>query len=78
MKNSSEGAVEREKHFEMVKEYYKDHGYDPEYGIPTRKTLEDLDLKYVADEIEKNFPYKKWDGPLLRPLDAYPVTGKRI
>jgi len=39
---------------------YEYWGWD-QNGIPTRATLERLDLKHVADELEANFPYPKWD-----------------
>jgi aldehyde:ferredoxin oxidoreductase len=34
--------------------YYKLEGWDPNSGYPTRKTLEDMGLKHVADHLEKN------------------------
>ncbi|RLI47536.1 aldehyde ferredoxin oxidoreductase [Candidatus Bathyarchaeota archaeon] len=37
----------------MLDEYYKARSWDIETGIPTRKKLEELDLKYVADELEQ-------------------------
>jgi aldehyde:ferredoxin oxidoreductase len=33
-------------------EFYKVEGWDPKTGYPTRKTLEDLGLKYVADALQ--------------------------
>jgi aldehyde:ferredoxin oxidoreductase len=36
----------------MVDNYYEQRGWDKETGWPTRNTLEDLDLKDVADELE--------------------------
>lgn len=38
---------------EMLDEYYELHGWDKETGYPTRETLEDLGLGYVADDLEK-------------------------
>ena len=32
--------------------YYELEGWDTATGLPTRKTLEDLDLKFVADELD--------------------------
>jgi len=37
----------------LLDEYFELVGWDKKTGIPTRKTLEELDLKYVADEMEK-------------------------
>ena len=34
--------------------YYKLEGWDPETGSPTRKTLESLGLKQVADILQKS------------------------
>jgi aldehyde:ferredoxin oxidoreductase len=45
--------IEREK-FEKLKEhYYKERGWNPDTGIPTRQKLEELNLKKVADELWK-------------------------
>jgi len=54
--------------------FFKIMGYDPETGAPTRETLERLNLKEVADELETNMPYPDWDGPPLWPLDKYPYS----
>jgi aldehyde:ferredoxin oxidoreductase len=37
----------------MLDDYYDVHGWDRETSFPTRKTLADLDLDYVADDLEK-------------------------
>ena len=37
----------------MLDDYYDLHGWDRETSFPTRKALADLDLDYVADELEK-------------------------
>ena len=37
----------------MREEYYRYQGLDVTTGIPTRQTLEELDLKDVADELEE-------------------------
>jgi aldehyde:ferredoxin oxidoreductase len=37
----------------MLDNYYKFRGWDKNTGIPTRETLENLGLTYVADELEK-------------------------
>ena len=36
----------------LLDKYYAYKGWNRE-GIPTRKTLEDLDMKYVADDLEQ-------------------------
>jgi aldehyde:ferredoxin oxidoreductase len=35
-------------------EFYKLEGWDPKTGYPTRKTLEELDMKHVADLLQNN------------------------
>jgi len=77
VKASPQGEEERRRHEEMLTEYYRRRGYDPETGIPKRTRLEDLGLKYVADEIETHAPYPKWEGPVLWPLEAYPHGTRR-
>jgi len=77
VRETAQGKEEREKHAEMLMEYYRVHGYDPETGIPTRERLERLGLKYVADELESHGPYPEWDGPPLWPLREYPHGGMR-
>jgi len=72
VKVSAQGKEGRRKHDEMLTDYYRRRGYDPRVGIPTRKRLEELELKYVADEIETHAPYPKWEGPTLWPLETYP------
>ena len=37
----------------LLDEYYELHNWDKETSFPTRKCLEDLDLNYVADDLEK-------------------------
>jgi len=37
----------------MLDYYYDFRGWDKKTGIPTRRKLEELNLKYVADELEK-------------------------
>ncbi|MDJ0923990.1 MAG: aldehyde ferredoxin oxidoreductase family protein [Acidimicrobiia bacterium] len=44
-------AVDRDKWEVALQTYYEMAGWDPESGNPTRETLEDLDLGWVADEI---------------------------
>ena len=46
--------------FEKLKDaWYELRGSDKKTGAPTRETLEKLDLKYVADELEKTGVYKE-------------------
>ena len=73
-----EGHEALRKHAEMLTEYYKAHGCSLDTGIPTRETLQSLGLSDVADELETNSPYPKWEGPPLWPLDKYPHGGKRF
>ena len=37
----------------MLSHYYEIRGWDRETGIPTRETLEALDLDEVADDLEQ-------------------------
>lgn len=46
-------VVDREKFEIMKNQYYELRGWDVSTGIPTRKKLEELNLKYVADELEE-------------------------
>lgn len=46
-------TVDRDKFNEMLDEYYQVRGWDVKTGIPTRKKLEELDLKDIASEMEK-------------------------
>ena len=48
-----ERIVDREKFEEFKTLFYELEGWDPLTGYPTRSTLEDLDLGYVADELEE-------------------------
>ncbi|MBI4285699.1 MAG: hypothetical protein HY670_07345 [Chloroflexi bacterium] len=61
---------------EFFQDYYQARGWDAD-GVPTRAKLEELGLGYVADELETNLPYPRWQGPPLWPLDKYPSGGKR-
>ena len=45
--------LSREKWDKMLDEYYELHGWDKESSWQTRKCLEDLDLKKIADDLEK-------------------------
>ncbi len=77
VRETLQGEEELEKHEEMLTEYYRVHGYEPETGIPKRGWLERIGLKYVADELEAHGPYPEWDGPPLWHLDRYPHGGTR-
>ena len=46
-------VLHKEKFDEMLDKYYELRGYDVKTGIPTRRKLEELGLKYVAEELEK-------------------------
>ncbi|MDI3281339.1 MAG: aldehyde ferredoxin oxidoreductase C-terminal domain-containing protein, partial [Bacillota bacterium] len=53
--STCEGRVLDRKKFEEWKtKYYKLEGWDTSTGWPTRSTLEELGLKKVADELERN------------------------
>jgi aldehyde:ferredoxin oxidoreductase len=43
----------------VLDEYYKLRGWDVNTGVPTREKLEELELSYVADELEKSGAYGK-------------------
>jgi len=43
--------LDKKKFNEMLDDYYDIVGWDKKTGIPTRKTLEDLGLTDVADEL---------------------------
>jgi aldehyde:ferredoxin oxidoreductase len=51
-------VVDRQKFEKMKDEYYELRGYDVKTGIPTRKTLEELGLKNVADDLETEIRHK--------------------
>lgn len=46
-------TLDREKMEDFKTRYYQREGWDPATGWPTRKTLEELGLKEVADALEK-------------------------
>ena len=46
-------ALSKEKYDKMLDEYYELRGWDPATGLQTRKCLEKLDLKVVADDLER-------------------------
>ena len=45
--------MDPEKYNRMLDEYYDIHGWDRETSFPTRETLVNLGLEYVADDLEK-------------------------
>jgi aldehyde:ferredoxin oxidoreductase len=45
--------IDEEKYDSLLDEYYELHNWDKETSFPTRKCLEDLDLHYVAEDLEK-------------------------
>jgi aldehyde:ferredoxin oxidoreductase len=73
----AEGIITKEALDRPLNKYYALRGWDLKTGVPTRAKLEELGLKYVADELEANMPYPGWDGPVLWPLDKYPHGGNR-
>jgi aldehyde:ferredoxin oxidoreductase len=46
-------VLEKQKYDEILTGFYKLCGYDEKTGIPTRETLERLDLKHVAKDLEE-------------------------
>lgn len=46
--------MSKERFEEFKTKFYKLQGWDPATGYPTRKTLEELGLNHVADELEAN------------------------
>jgi aldehyde:ferredoxin oxidoreductase len=72
------GAIAKKDDYnKLLDNYYEYMGWDQKTGIPTRVKLEELGLNYVADELEKDAPYKEWVGPQLWPLNKYPHGGNR-
>jgi aldehyde:ferredoxin oxidoreductase len=47
------GRLDRQDYEVAKEDYYKQSGWDPKTGVPTRAKLEELGLKDVADELEK-------------------------
>jgi aldehyde:ferredoxin oxidoreductase len=45
--------LEREKWGHLLEEYYEMHHWDKETGFPARECLEGLDLREVADDLER-------------------------
>ncbi|MBI4284948.1 MAG: hypothetical protein HY670_03480 [Chloroflexi bacterium] len=70
------GKITPELFREYYEDYYRERGWDGD-GVPTRAKLTELGVGYVADELEANMPYPRWQGPPLWPLDKYPHGGQR-
>ena len=51
-------TLDREKFEELKDAFYELRGQDIKTGAPKRETLEELGLKYVADELEKTGVYE--------------------
>lgn len=77
VKHSPEGERQRMAHFQMLRAYYKENGYDPDTGIPLPETLKKLGIPEIGNRIADDGPYPLWDGPPLWDLDAYPKGGTR-
>ena len=45
-------SLDREKFEEWKSRFYEKEGCDPASGWPTRKTLEEMEMGFVADELE--------------------------
>lgn len=46
-------ALDVERFRRLMDEYYTLRGWDPRTGWPTRRRLEELDLRDIADELER-------------------------
>ena len=72
IKKSPEGVRQRKEHFQMLRAYYKEQGYNPDTGIPLAETLKRLDISEIGNRIADDGPYPLWDGPPLWDLDTSP------
>jgi aldehyde:ferredoxin oxidoreductase len=77
IKQSPEGEKQRKEHFQMLRRYYKEHGYNPDSGIPLPETLNKLGIPEIGKRIAEDGPYPSWDGPPLWDLGIYPKGGTR-
>lgn len=77
MKTSPEGKKQRVEHAQMLRRYYREHGYDPDTGSPLPETLNRLDVAAIGKRLAEDGPYPNWDGPPLRDLESYPKGGAR-
>jgi len=45
-------GLNRTKYNKMLDKYYELHGWNKKTGVPTNKTLKDLDLKTAIEDLE--------------------------
>ena len=64
-------------HEALLTGYYRARGYDPDTGVPTPALMARLEIPEVLDRTLREGPYVEWEGPALRPLEAYPHGGTR-
>ncbi|WP_373499363.1 aldehyde ferredoxin oxidoreductase family protein [Desulfococcus sp.] len=74
---SSEGESRMKAHEALLTGYYRARGYDPDTGVPTPALMARLEIPEVLDRTLREGPYVEWEGPALRPLEAYPHGGTR-
>jgi len=77
VRDSEQGSMERRQHAEMLREYYRVHGYDEQSGVPLKEKLVELGLPDVAGILYEEERVRVWDGPPLWDLSAYPHGGRR-
>ncbi len=77
VRDSEQGSMERRQHAEMLREYYRVHGYDEQSGVPLKEKLVELGLPDVARPLYEEERVRVWDGPPLWDLSAYPHGGRR-
>ena len=77
VRDSEQGEMERRQHSQMLREYYRIHGYDEESGVPGEERLNALGLHDVAHILHEEERYLEWDGPPLWEPGAYPHGGER-
>ena len=53
-------CIDKEKWEKALDEYYKEHKWDVQTGLPTKKRLIELGLRDVADDLEKVRVWGKW------------------
>ena len=77
VRDSEQGEMERRQHAQMLREYYRVHGYDEESGVPGVERLNKLGLPDVARILHEEERAREWDGPPLWEPGAYPHGGER-
>ena len=77
IKQSLEGENQQRVHFQMLRRYYNECGYNPDTGIPLPETLKRLGIPEIGERIYNDGPYPLWDGPPLWDLDIYPKGGTK-